>query len=120
VIELSAKSDQLSDVSEAGVQLSVELATGVQLSDVSASGVHVSDVLGIEPQPKPIIIPTAQIDSTPIIPMDMTFDAVPTAPVPSTPVIAWSDITSAPIVPTAPVAVFPEIENDTLLTTEST
>jgi hypothetical protein len=37
----------------------------------------------------------------------MTFATVPTDPVPLTPVMSWNDMTSAVIVPTAPVAVLP-------------
>jgi hypothetical protein len=79
VIELSSKSVQDSDESETGVQLSDESATGVQLADVSESGVQLSLVSGMAPQPNPIITPTAQIDSTPVIPMDTTLPTVPTA-----------------------------------------
>jgi hypothetical protein len=85
---LSAKSVQDSEVSEVGVQLSDELPTGVHVSLLSDCAVHVSLESGTAPHPKPIIVPTAPADSTPIIAIDMTFDMLPTDAVPLTPVIA--------------------------------
>jgi hypothetical protein len=92
----------------------VELsATTVHVSDVSEIGDQDSDVSEIWPHPNLTIVPAKQEVCTPIIAIETTLVAEPTEPVPSTPVIAWNDMTSASIVPTAPVALLPVMIGDT-------
>jgi hypothetical protein len=97
----------------------VELsATTVHVSDVSEIGDQDSDVSEIWPHPNLTIVPAKQEVCTPIIATETTLVAEPTEPVALIPVIAWNVMTSDGIVCTAPVAEFPVTARSLLVATE--